>query len=104
LNLYAYAPNPVSWIDPWGLACEGDGAGKPSGKPGFVFRGDGRSPDVVFSEGFQPLGKITDLYNYALKNEPSIFVSTSKSPTAAREFAEMQGGGDVYTIKGQPGG
>ncbi|REG61337.1 RHS repeat-associated protein [Paraburkholderia sp. BL6669N2] len=21
-NLYAYAPNPVSWIDPWGLSCE----------------------------------------------------------------------------------
>jgi RHS repeat-associated protein len=21
LNLYAYAPNPVDWIDPWGLSC-----------------------------------------------------------------------------------
>ncbi|MEM5343162.1 RHS repeat-associated core domain-containing protein [Paraburkholderia azotifigens] len=22
MNLYAYAPNPISWIDPWGLSCD----------------------------------------------------------------------------------
>ncbi|WP_442955576.1 scabin-related ADP-ribosyltransferase [Paraburkholderia sp. MPAMCS5] len=86
------------------MSCEGGGTGKQSGKQGFVFRGEGRSPNKVFNEGFQSLGKNTDLYSYALKNEPSIFVSTSKSPTVAREFAEMQGGGYVYTIKGRPRG
>ncbi|HGM9749446.1 RHS repeat-associated core domain-containing protein [Proteus mirabilis] len=23
INLYAYAPNPLTWVDPWGLACIG---------------------------------------------------------------------------------
>ncbi len=27
LNLYQYAPNPLSWIDPLGLACVGKGSG-----------------------------------------------------------------------------
>ncbi|WP_439899160.1 scabin-related ADP-ribosyltransferase [Pseudomonas gingeri] len=46
----------------------------------------------------------TDLYNYALQNEPSIFVSASKSPTVARDFADKPGGGYVYTIRGQSQG
>ena len=25
INLYQYAPNPISWIDPWGLTCKLDG-------------------------------------------------------------------------------
>ena len=71
---------------------------------GFIFRGDARSPDVIFDQGFQPRGTNQDLLRYALENEPSIYVPTSKSPTVAREFAEMQGGGYVYTIRGQPQG
>ncbi|WP_327196751.1 scabin-related ADP-ribosyltransferase, partial [Xanthomonas albilineans] len=73
-------------------------------KFGFIFRGDARSPDVIFKEGLQPRGTNTDLYNYALQNEPSIFVSTSKSPNVARDFVDMQGGGYVYTIRGQAHG
>ncbi|UBB93574.1 scabin-related ADP-ribosyltransferase [Xanthomonas oryzae] len=71
-------------------------------KFGFIFRGDARSPDVIFEEGLQPRGTNTDLYNYALQNEPSVFVSTSKSPNVARDFVDMQGGGYVYTIRGRP--
>ncbi len=70
----------------------------------FIFRGDARSPDVIFEQGFQPRGTNQDLYKYALENEPSVYVPTSKSPTVAREFADMQGGGYVYTIRGQSQG
>jgi RHS repeat-associated protein len=65
----------------------------------FTFRGDTRTPDVIFSEGFQPRGTNTDLYGYALENEASVFVATSKTPNVARDFALMQGGGYVYTIR-----
>ncbi|MEW5992824.1 MAG: hemagglutinin repeat-containing protein [Candidatus Zixiibacteriota bacterium] len=71
---------------------------------GFVFRGDGRSPDVIFEQGLQPRGTNQDLLKYAQQNEPSVFVSTSKSPNVAREFADMQGDGFVYTIRGQADG
>ncbi|EHM3443951.1 TPA_asm: hypothetical protein GNC35_003053 [Salmonella enterica subsp. enterica serovar Enteritidis] len=32
LNLYAYEPNPLSWIDPLGLSCKSSYSGKLSGK------------------------------------------------------------------------
>ncbi|WP_223284255.1 RHS repeat-associated core domain-containing protein [Kosakonia sp. SMBL-WEM22] len=32
LNLYAYSPNPLSWIDPLGLSCKSSYSGKLSGK------------------------------------------------------------------------
>ncbi|MEX9967844.1 RHS repeat-associated core domain-containing protein, partial [Providencia stuartii] len=34
MNLYAYAPNPLGWIDPWGLAASGDYKEMPV-MPGF---------------------------------------------------------------------
>ncbi|WP_244599762.1 RHS repeat domain-containing protein, partial [Escherichia coli] len=37
INLYAYAPNPLSWIDPLGLSCKPDhGAGKSTKKYGHA--------------------------------------------------------------------
>ena len=33
-NLYQYAPNGLTWIDPWGLACANYGNGKPHGGKG----------------------------------------------------------------------
>ena len=59
---------------------------------------------MIFNEGLQPRGTNADLYRYALENEPSIFVPTSKSPNVARDFADMQGGGYAYTIRGQSQG
>ncbi|WP_322027874.1 enterotoxin A family protein [Burkholderia sp. BCC1977] len=87
-----------------GAARVADVAPGNSPRGGFVFRGDGRSPDVIFNEGLRPLGTSTDLHAYALQNEPSIFVSTSKSANVARDFADMQGGGYVYTVRVQPQG
>jgi len=70
----------------------------------FIFRGDARSPEAIFTEGFQPKGTSQDLFLKASQNTDSIFVSTSKSPNVAREFASYQGDGYVYTIRGQPQG
>ncbi|TCW85641.1 adhesin [Burkholderia sp. SRS-46] len=75
-----------------------------SRQSGFIFRGDGRSPDVIFKEGFQPSGTNADLYNYVQQGGPSNFVSTSLTPNVAREFAELQGEGYVFTINTQPKG
>jgi RHS repeat-associated protein len=106
VNLFQYAVNPVNWIDPLGLTCsEVPGSTVASTRQsGFVFRGDGRSPDEIFEQGFQPLGTNQDLLKYTQQNEPSVFVSTSKSPNVAREFVNMQGDGFVYTIRGQTEG
>jgi YD repeat-containing protein len=76
------------------------GASAGSRQGGFIFRGDGRGPDVIFQEGLQPKGPNQDLYRYAAENVDSVFVSTSKSPNIAREFASYQGEGYVYTIRG----
>jgi RHS repeat-associated protein len=94
INLFAYVNNsPVQWVDPLGLAgCK------------YLFRGDSRSPETIFNEGFRPQGTDTDLCKHALTNEPSTFVSTSTSPNVARDFAQTQGEGYVYTINSQPNG
>jgi hypothetical protein len=45
-----------------------------------LYRSDGRAPDLVFKEGFQPKAPRDgqyDLAAYVLKNQPSPFVSTS---------------------------
>ena len=76
----------------------------PARESGFVFRGDDRGPDTIFNEGFQPRGTNTNLLEFTESNVPSIFVSTTTSPNVARWFAEIQDGGYVYTIKGQPHG
>lgn len=90
-------PNPVGWVDPLGLVC----------KEGAIttYRGDGRSPETIFSEGFQPKGTSTDLENYAATNEPSIYVSTSKDPDVAIDFATNYGtkDGTIYTVRSTNG-
>jgi RHS repeat-associated protein len=59
-----------------------------------VHRGDGRTPDEIFNDGFQPKdpGSDTSLQDYVLDNEPSDFVGTSKDPDIAREFAQDSAG------------
>ncbi|SOD59051.1 hypothetical protein SAMN06297387_101457 [Streptomyces zhaozhouensis] len=45
-----------------------------------LYRADGRSPEVIFEEGFEPrdvVGGQYDLEQYVLVNQPSPFVSTS---------------------------
>jgi hypothetical protein len=73
-------------------------------KSGFIFRGDERGPEVIFNEGFQPRGTNTNLYDYAASNVPSVYVPATTSPNVARWFAEIQDGGFVYTMRGQPQG
>ena len=93
-NLQVYAPNPTMWVDPLGL-CGCD----------VVYRGDSRSPNTIFNEGFSPRGNSTDLYAHALDqtNPPSNFISTSKSQEIGKNFASGQAWGEprngfMYTI------
>jgi len=62
-----------------------------------LYRGDGRSPDAIFKEGFQPRGTSTDLQSYVDTNSASAFVGTSKSQAEAAGFASANEG-YVYQI------
>ncbi len=57
----------------------------------FTFRGDTRSPDLIFNEGFTAKGTSTDLFRHALDNTnpPSAFISTSRSSSVAGDFADQ---------------
>ncbi|MEU4658615.1 ADP-ribosyltransferase [Streptomyces sp. NPDC023723] len=47
---------------------------------GTLYRSDGRGPDVIFEDGFQPrdvVGGQYDIEQYVLVNQPSPYVSTS---------------------------
>ncbi|WP_274597739.1 RHS repeat-associated core domain-containing protein, partial [Erwinia amylovora] len=96
LNLYAYAPNPLSWVDPLGLSkC----------KANFLYRGDKRAPNIIFREGFKPLGDSSYLLLHARDNRspPSHFISTSSDIEVAQNFAARdEQKGFVYAIRQQP--
>ena len=68
-------------------------------KPSFVFRGDGRTPEEIFGQGFTATGTNLSVINHTTSNSNSGLISTSTSPNVAREFADMQVGGYVYTIR-----
>lgn len=65
-----------------------------------LFRGDGRSSEIVFREGFQPKGVSGDLEQYVKANSPSQFVGASRSEDTAWVFARRHGG-YVYEIDPQ---
>ncbi|MBL3832422.1 type IV secretion protein Rhs, partial [Pseudomonas syringae pv. theae] len=53
-NLYQYAPNTISWIDPWGLSCRTDYVGRTPGKSSKTGRAvieDMRSQGRIRGEG-----------------------------------------------------
>lgn len=70
-----------------------------------LYHGDARGPEIIFSEGLQPRGTSSDLYDYVAHNRPSNFVSTSKSLSLAKDFTAKPPTrtGWVYEIE-QPGG
>lgn len=65
-----------------------------------VYRVDGRPAGTIFDEGFQPRGTSTDLENYVNTNQPSTFISTSKTPAIADNPAFGQPGKTLYEIDG----
>ena len=94
LNLVGFDGAPTRMIDPLGLA----------GSPHLTFRGDSRKPAQIFAEGFSPRGDSTDLRAHARdnRNPPSNFISTSTSPSVAREnFASP--GDYVYVTRPRNG-
>ena len=69
-----------------------------------VFRGDHRSPEVIFKEGFQPRGTNGDLGEHQNgTNKDSAFVSTSKAISAAETFARYEKGSALYVIRDAKG-
>jgi hypothetical protein len=70
-----------------------------------TYRGDGRTHETIFQEGFKSKGTSTDLAHYAATNDPSIYISTSIDPEVAIDFATMYGtkDGTLYTVKAQGG-
>jgi len=124
------APLPA-FADEGGKAWSIDVELAPVSPDSLLFRGDGRSPDVIFKEGFQPRGANGDLgqhqvgaagtsiespYGFGSKDygsgsggglEPmlisdSAFVSTTRSITAAADFAGLQKGA-LYVIRDAKG-
>lgn len=69
-------------------------------KEPFTFRGDSRSPDEIFADGFAARGTSEDLFRHALDNTdpPSAFISTSRSADVAGDFAD-----NIYVINPRNG-
>jgi hypothetical protein len=65
-----------------------------------VYRVDGRPPSTIFNEGFQPRGTSTDLKSYVDTNNPSAFVSTSKTPAIADNPDFAKPGAYLYEVDG----
>ncbi|MBX8528015.1 hypothetical protein K5D45_25470, partial [Pseudomonas cichorii] len=125
LNNYRYVPNPTGWVDPLGLStCPGEkgttpkiGAENPAAKTevnegapntpkaenAYLYRGDTRSHDVIFNEGFKSKGDSMDLELHTFDNNtpPSNFISTSTSNDVAIDFgtAYRTKPGYLYTLK-----
>ncbi|WP_372238436.1 RHS repeat-associated core domain-containing protein [Pseudomonas sp. R1-43-08] len=130
INAYQYVPNPTGWVDPLGLNnCPGgDGCRSRSevkdpatvtppvkGDPKqpinsggkYLYRGDDKTPDHVFKNGFKSKGESNDLYLHALdsNNPPSNFISTSPSTLIGIDFATRYGTrkGFLYALRKIPG-
>ncbi|ECF2224647.1 hypothetical protein E1627_09555 [Salmonella enterica subsp. enterica serovar Tyresoe] len=104
INLYAYAPNPLGWIDPWGLACQKrDKNGKfrseidPHGKSGRDFEQevfDRLSKDKnieVLGRGVHIKTKYGSRYVdilYRDKRTGKIYAGEVKSNTARRDNSQ----------------
>ena len=68
-NLYAYAPNPANWVDPWGLLKEGETAGYGA----KVHKGDGlEAHEVLRNKFLEDKGIAT---GRRVKGNPSIALS-----------------------------
>lgn len=120
--------NPTGWVDPLGLNSQcppGSGARiqepsktastnnhepsapSPEQDAKYLYRGDTRSPEVIFNEGFKSKGDSEDLLLHAYDNNtpPSNFISTSTSQDVAIDFgtAYRTKKGYLYTLKTIPG-
>ncbi len=86
-NLYQYAPNPVTWIDPWGLApCKKYEVGKYDDLKKRSVPGDGL--DIHHAVQKHPAGQV--IPGYDLKTGPSIAIP-------ALEHSQIPTGKGIYT-------
>ncbi|WP_262416921.1 RHS repeat-associated core domain-containing protein [Pseudomonas sp. P867] len=130
INGYQYVPNPTGWVDPLGLTtCPGEDGCSPKAEVAnpaktvtvdkaepslptvtsneYLYRGDDKTPEQIFKNGFKSKGDSNDLYLHALdsNNPPSNFISTSPSKRVGIDFATQYGTrkGFLYTLKKIPG-
>ncbi|WP_049870428.1 RHS repeat-associated core domain-containing protein [Pseudomonas cremoricolorata] len=85
LNHYAYAPNPFTWIDPWGLLNEGEVAGYGA----EVHKNDGREAhEVVRNKFLQDKGIASN--GQRLRGNPSIALSPTNHRAVHREERRLR--------------
>jgi Pertussis toxin, subunit 1 len=67
-----------------------------------LFRADRRTPSDIFANGFQAKGTRENIMDYIKFNHPSNFISTTRSPKIAVEFATRNAGARyIYVIRPQ---
>lgn len=62
---------------------------------GPIFRGDTRTPDVIFKEGFLARGDDLDISSHIVGNVNSRFISFSKNESVAAFFSNYRASGNV---------
>ncbi|GHH81183.1 hypothetical protein [Streptomyces capitiformicae] len=72
--------------------------------PANLYRGDSRSPDVIFRDGFTARGSNNDLVNHVTgdRSLTSNYISTSGSQSEAERFARSQGQNNLATVAMEP--
>jgi Pertussis toxin, subunit 1 len=59
--------------------------------PGRLYRGDSRSPDDIFANGFTAKGKDYDLERHVQGNQDTGYISTTGTLSEAEDYAELYG-------------
>jgi len=93
INLGSYSPNPIGWIDPLGLLCEGETAGYGSPK----HRGDGlEAHEILRNKKVQEVGVGT---GKRVKGNPSIALDPKHHDAVHAEENRLRRGMDWGQMK-----
>jgi RHS repeat-associated protein len=105
LDPYAYAPDPVNFYDPTGLACRG------KNDDPTLLRGDSRPPDQICNQGFQPSNPAANIsvltHVNGVPTTGSNWISTTYESSTAERFANsaaaQYGGSPLVYVIDNPG-
>jgi RHS repeat-associated protein len=102
-NLYAYAPNPVSWIDPWGLSCGSTGKFESRNAAFRAARRDAQipvsqKPEMVFNQKNQRMQQYDQVMMTDRNGNPVLNPST-KQPVWTREYHYTNSDGSKIVIQ-----
>ncbi|TXC80123.1 RHS repeat-associated core domain-containing protein [Paraburkholderia azotifigens] len=95
-NLYQYAPNPISWIDPWGLSCESETSASASKFPSrnAAFKAAKRDAGIPMRQ--QP--NRVDLVNLTDRSGKNI-LGENYQPIKTREYTFNREDGSQIVIQ-----